>query len=1118
MDSVGVKAFFDSGQFSKGVTEYVNGLNRANQATDAFGGKSGKGGAAGNAAFSIANLTKSFLKFAGAVGAVVGTIQAVRWALRGITNTISNLNNFIITAVGNVQSFQISLETLVAKELVASGAAKDFSDAMSDATPIADALLVKLRDIAVASPFDFRDIVPVFRTTAAFGLALNTSVDLTSAITNMAAAMGLSGDAIQRMAINMAQMNIVGKITARDVRDLSTTGVDLSAMLRSELGVTMDEFNEKVDEGVLSIRDFYDAFISYSGKNFAGAAERMSKTLTGLGAKFKELAFFGATDLFGASLGRLTETLGNIVDAFNILISSGTVARWGAILGAATDKVLDFVDSLLGLGNTSVDVSQMIQGGFYQTIEELGVTMADSGESGKQALANKMKEIIESSFEWGVNIVAQLAEGMIYAVSNILINAINAISKFLSGWLQPGSPPKVVQDIDKWGRGTMEAWLKGFTEADFSVLESIQSPLENAMSTLVSAGLLDSGEMASKFASISVELSKALSMDALAPSDSLLGMITQAGGMFGSQLAELTKRQFDLAKAINAVADAEERLSNLRKKEDESYDKMIGAINSYNAAVKGGAGEATLAGMRESFKNSRTQYRQAISQRKETEKELEAKKEAQEIEEKRVSLQEKLLQQLIKISKMQIQQQESVGDTLKPTAGGGGGGEGGGINIGGGGGFDFDFDSILDEIDEESIKAALDEAFSPLDGLSETFNIEFGKVKIAFDGLGTTIQEFKDDINEGLDKVDWEKFNSAIENIADPFGVFTGYWEDLSGILDSFNIEPIGVLGTTLSTLFDIFTTNSGTIIAILEFLAEPISYIDPYKRANEQLNGFATAISVISATITGLDFSLLTTFFDLVKEDFYNFGGGIMLRLKEGAEEKKADVSEGFSGIITAALKAVELILPDFKIFGNNIIQNIIDGTLEFENNSIDELILLLYRVHEKVLEVGWVEAFSTVGSAIINGIIKGLADGATKLYAKIKEIISISKKGAEDEAEISSPSALFARDIGKPIAEGIALGFGETAVSAMKNTMNKIMPEYQKQMSRLTSYGGTSVRRNTSLALDRQSMVQLARMINNGNNTNVINNNLSMTMNGVRNSVNPINSYYTLRALQAR
>ena len=64
------------------------------------------------------------------------------------------------------------------------------------------------------------------------------------------------------------------------------------------------------------------------------------------------------------------------------------------------------------------------------------------------------------------------------------------------------------------------------------------------------------------------------------------------------------------------------------------------------------------------------------------------------------------------------------------------------------------------------------------------------------------------------------------------------------------------------------------------------------------------------------------------------------------------------------------------------------------------------------------------SLGTDLINGIITGLTNAAGSLYTSVKNIIKNALGAGKKEAEVGSPSKLFAREIGRWIPAGIAVG----------------------------------------------------------------------------------------------
>jgi phage-related minor tail protein len=77
---------------------------------------------------------------------------------------------------------------------------------------------------------------------------------------------------------------------------------------------------------------------------------------------------------------------------------------------------------------------------------------------------------------------------------------------------------------------------------------------------------------------------------------------------------------------------------------------------------------------------------------------------------------------------------------------------------------------------------------------------------------------------------------------------------------------------------------------------------------------------------------------------------------------------------------------------------------------------------------------AAADIGSNIIDGITQGLEDAAGGLFSAIRGIIDQALGAAESEGEIQSPSELFAREVGLPIVQGVAIGITRSQALVMQ------------------------------------------------------------------------------------
>lgn len=276
-------------------------------------------------------------------------------------------------ATADFQAMQIGLESLVARELVAASATKDLAgnmteptlkmaDALNVATPRAKELMAQIEKIAILSPFSMETVQGTFRQAMAFGYTSDEATKFTSAMLDVAAGTGASNEMLERMSYNLAQIRMVGKISAVDMRQLAMAGFDLTGVLRfvgRELKLNIDnyeDFNAALASGQVSWQQFTDLFAKYAKENFGGASERISRTLNGLKSTFGDLFMLTMPKLLGPFAEKFTSFANGILDQVMEIRESGQLEQWGEQIGRAFDwlegagtKVSSFIKKAITL-------------------------------------------------------------------------------------------------------------------------------------------------------------------------------------------------------------------------------------------------------------------------------------------------------------------------------------------------------------------------------------------------------------------------------------------------------------------------------------------------------------------------------------------------------------------------------------------------------------------------------------------------------------------------------------------------------------------------------------------------------------------------------------------------
>lgn len=282
----------------------------------------------------------------GKMGTIAGGILTAD-VFRGLATGIANFGGQAFNATAQMQSFNMGLQTLVAREMATANATMSMSQAFEAAGPLAAKLSEQIKDIAIQSPYRTGTVQDTFRMAMAFGFASDEAASFTRGMLNVAAGVGASDEMLGRMAYNLAQVRLQGKVTAVDIRQLAMAGFDLNAALRdigAQFGVTInshEDFNKAIASGKIKWEDFAKAFESYADKNFGGAAQRMSRTLEGLKSTFADLFLLTMPTLFGPAAEVVTGFANGVLDNVLKLSKSGTLEGWGKSLGESVDGAID---------------------------------------------------------------------------------------------------------------------------------------------------------------------------------------------------------------------------------------------------------------------------------------------------------------------------------------------------------------------------------------------------------------------------------------------------------------------------------------------------------------------------------------------------------------------------------------------------------------------------------------------------------------------------------------------------------------------------------------------------------------------------------------------------------
>ncbi|MHA2047606.1 MAG: hypothetical protein ACW99G_22730, partial [Candidatus Thorarchaeota archaeon] len=244
-------------------------------------------------------------------------------------------------------------------------------------------------------------------------------------------------------------------------------------------------------EARVSAEQFVGAFVTLAEDDFAGAMERMARTIRGVQQNISDFirTLFGL-ELLGPVMERIAAIAADALDAAFSPEVIRSFAIIGEVLLVSFDKIYFVVAKVLvpaireffaalGFGAPSVlKIASFILYATYALSEFIRALsrvirgIADFVNIVSNRFGTTFAGIIQNAGRWGAGIVQALAEGMAGAIS-FLIDVLNAIARLFTFWLSTSSPPKLLPELTKWGKEAMESWLQGWTSADFGLFNDI---------------------------------------------------------------------------------------------------------------------------------------------------------------------------------------------------------------------------------------------------------------------------------------------------------------------------------------------------------------------------------------------------------------------------------------------------------------------------------------------------------------------------------------------------------------------------------------------------------------------------------------------------------------------
>lgn len=293
--------------------------------------------------------------------------------------------------------------------------------------------------------------------------------------------------------------------------------------------------------------------------------EALNALVTGMEQDFK-----GAAATQARSISGLIESLGDLrniyLREFFGPIDAATL-KVGGVLGLVQEKMGDLVDTLRSPA-------------LLRAVRSFG---------------SQFEQLARNAFVWGKNLAINYANGIMAGVI-FVVRALANIGHVIAYWLSTHSPPRLLPDIDKWGMSTLLAWLKGFTLPNINLFGELSNTLSSVLQSLVidpkDEGGAKLGILERIFGtrdSIGSVIDQMVKLGKV--TDSMVNSVTAAMGSSTPEVAAYVRSMLELELQNTKVTAAQNELNRVTKYYEEllkPIEDELKAIDDAQLALLGG--------------------------------------------------------------------------------------------------------------------------------------------------------------------------------------------------------------------------------------------------------------------------------------------------------------------------------------------------------------------------------------------------------------------------------------------------------------------------------------------------------------------------------------------------
>ena len=221
-------------------------------------------------------------------------------------------------------------------------------------------------------------------------------------------------------------------------------------------------------------------------------------------------------------------------------------------------------------------------------------------------------------------------------------------------------------------------------------------------------------------------------------------------------------------------------------------------------------------------------------------------------------------------------------------------------------------------------------------------------------------------------------------------------------------------------------------------------------------VDGILQAVPTLISTAGTFIPTLISGILPLIPQ-LLSQGQEILQQLISGIVQNLPNLLSTAAEILGQLIVGIGQNLPDIINTGLDIIGALLEGIVQFAVELIKAGPKIFEKVKEGITSISW----SDIGHDIIEGIKSGILEWAGRIADAVRSVIRGAKDEGKEEAEIGSPSRLFAEEIGRWIPAGVAVGI-EGNLAPIDTAMQEMIGMTSSGMQRALQPGMTATAAN--------------------------------------------------------